>query len=43
MTATVTEHTSAIRVVNVRWVRVMVEGHTMEQTVPNMPSTFFMA
>ena len=33
MTAEVTEHTGEIRGVNVRWVNVMVEGHTVEQVL----------
>ena len=33
MTAEVTEHTGEIRGVNVRWVFVMVEGHTVEQVL----------
>ena len=33
MTAELTEHTGEIRGVNVRWVNVMVEGHTVEQVL----------
>ena len=33
MTAEVTEHTGEIRGVNVRWVNIMVEGHTVEQVL----------